>query len=115
MIKAAIKGIMVSFAILGTAAFLYYLRHLVVLKKSDEESFWESHVFEDSLEQADDLCEVGYTFKLDGTTYRKISGKKWFVEISDPDGGIFKPGFELEIDGYLYTKINEKVWTIEKI
>ena len=28
-----------------------------------KESFWENRQFEDSLEKADDLCEIGYTFQ----------------------------------------------------
>ena len=29
----------------------------------EEETFWERHPFEDNLEKADDLCEIGYTFQ----------------------------------------------------
>ena len=54
----------------GFALYLYY-RFI----RSDEEAFWESFQFEDSLEKADDLCEVGYTFQRNEIIYKKISQK----------------------------------------
>ena len=54
-----------------------YIYFLFKLKESDEEEeeeeFWESRQFEDSLEKADDLCEVGYNFQRNEIIYKKIS------------------------------------------
>ena len=81
----------------------------------DEESFWENHQFDDSLEKADDLCEIGYTFQRNEIIYKTISGKKWFAEILIPDDDQFEIGCELTIENYIYKKIGEKAWTIESL
>ena len=78
-----------------------------------EEAFWESHQFEDSLEKADDLCEIGYTFQKNEIIYKKISGKKWFAEILIPDDDQFEIGCELTIKNYIYKEIGEKAWIVE--
>ena len=100
-----------SFAIYGLDCFLRDMYYRWI--ESDEETFWEIHEFENSLEQADDLCEVGYTFKRNEIIYKKISGKKWFAEILIPDDDQFDIGCELTIENYIYKKIGEKAWTIE--
>ena len=102
---------------LGAFAFnaLYvFIDRFVCCDEEEEEAFWESHQFEDSLEKADELCEVGYTFQRNEMIYKKISEKKWLAELL-PYGDKFEIGYELEIDDYLYKKIGEKCWTIEKI
>ena len=81
----------------------------------DEESFWENHQFENSLEKADNLCEIGYTFQRNEIIYKKISGKKWFAEILIPDDDQFEIGCELTIENYIYKKIGKKAWTIESL
>ena len=103
------------FAAYGALAFLEDMYYRFILKESDEETFWESRQFENSLEKAGDLCEVGYTFQKNEIVYKKISGKKWFAEILIPDDDEFEIGCELTIDNYIYKKIGEKAWTIEKI
>ena len=82
--------------------------------RSDEERFWESHPFEDTLEKADDFCEIGYTFQRNEIIYKKISEKAWFVEILIPDADHFEIGCELTIENYIYKKIGEKAWMIER-
>ena len=104
-----------SFAFNYLAAFLKEFYNHFICEKSDEESFWESHQFEDSLETADDLCEVGYTFQRNEIIYKKISGNKWFAEILIPDDDQFEIGCELTIENYIYKKIGEKAWTIESL
>ena len=79
----------------------------------DEESFWENRQLEDSLEKADDLCEIGYTFQRNEIIYKKISGKEWFAEILSPDDDQFEIGCVLTIENYIYKKIGEKAWIIE--
>ena len=76
---------------------------------------WESHPFDDTLEKADDLCEIGYTFQRNEVIYKKIPGKKWLAEILIPDDDEFEIGCELIIENYVYKKIGEKAWLIEKI
>ena len=83
-------------------------------KYSDEERFWERHPFEDTLEKADDFCEIGFTFQKNEIIYKKISEKKWFAEILIPDDDEFEIGCELAIENYIYKKIGEKAWTIER-
>ena len=39
----------------------------------EEETFWERYPFEDTLEKADDLCEIGYTFQKNELIFKKIS------------------------------------------
>ena len=82
--------------------------------QEEEEIFWERHPFEDPSEKADDLCEIGYTFKKNEIIYKKISEKKWFAEILIPDDDQLEIGHEFEIENYIYTKIGEKAWTIER-
>ena len=82
--------------------------------KSDEESFWENHPFEDTLEKADDLCENGYTFQRNEIIYKKISEKMWTAEILIPDDDEFEIGCDLMIENYIYKKIGEKSWMIER-
>ena len=82
--------------------------------ESDEERFWENHPFEDTLEKADDFCEIGFTFQKNEIIYKKISEKKWFAEILIPDDDEFEIGCELAIENYIYKKIGEKAWTIER-
>ena len=103
------------FAFYGLAAFLVVIHNRFIWEESDEESFWENHQFEDSLEKADDLCEIGYTFQRNEVIYKKISGKKWFAEILIPDDDEFEIGCELTIENYIYKKIGEKAWTIESL
>ena len=115
--KAKIKEFFISgFAFLGAYVFFKNVYFVFFHKyfASDEELFWENHPFESSLEKADDLCEIGYTFQRNEIIYKKISGKKWFVEILMPDTGEFDIGFELNIDNYIYKKIGKRTWTIEK-
>ena len=92
-------------------AFFYIKRNFAC----DEEAFLESHHFEDALEKADDLCEIGYTFQKNEIIYKKISEKGWFVEISFPDECPFDLGHEFMIENYIYKKIGEKAWTIERM
>ena len=80
-----------------------------------EESFWERHQFEDSLEKADDLCQIGHTFKKDDFVCKKIAEKKWLSEISIPHTDHFYIGWEIKIENYVYEKIGDKTWTIERI
>ena len=82
---------------------------------SDEESFWENHPFEDTLEKADDLCEIGYNFQRNEIIYKKISENKWSAEILIPDDDEFEIDYELTIENYIYKKIGEKLWTIERL
>ena len=93
MIKSAFIG-----ALFGTLA-VHVLDELICKIHNrficeDEESFWENHQFEDSLEKADDLCEIGYTFQKNEVIYKKISGKKWFAEIL----ASFRLDYEYEIE-----------------
>ena len=117
MDKSAFIGAFIgAFAFYGLAAFLeemYY--RFIYWEESDEETFWESHPFESSLEKAHDLCEIGCTFQRNEIIYKKISGKKWFAEILIPDDDEFEIGCELNIENYIYKKIGEKAWTIENI
>ena len=111
--SAFIGGFMGSLTFWGWLYIYFRFIH----KKSDEEeeeSFWESRQFEDSLEKADDLCEVGYNFQRNEIIYKKISQKKWLAEILTPDDNQFETGCELTIENYVYTKIGEKCWTIER-
>ena len=110
MIKSAFIG-----ALIGTFAFHVLDAFLVAIYNRFicEEAFLESHQFEDSLEEADDLCEIGYTFERNEVIYKKISGKKWFAEILIPDDDQFEIGCELMIENYIYKKIGEKAWIIE--
>ena len=111
-----IKGALIRlFAAYGVFVFLEDLYYIFICKESDEETFCESRQFENSLEKADSLCEVGYTFQKNEIIYKKISGKKWFAEILTPDDDEFEIGCELTIDNYIYKKLGEKAWTIEKI
>ena len=91
--------------------FLFLHRYFA----NDEELFWESHPFESSLEKADDLCEIAYTFQRNEIIYKKTSEKGWIAEMLIPDNGEFEIGCELKIENYIYKKIGEKAWTIEKI
>ena len=83
--------------------------------KSDEDSFWENHPFEDALENADDLCEIGYNFQRNEIIYKKISEKKWSAEILIPDDNEFEIDYELTIENYIYKNIGKKLWTIERL
>ena len=109
--SAFIGGFMGAFAFYVLEEMYYRF----IWKKSDEESFWESRQFEDSLEKADDLCVVGYTFQRNEIIYKKISQKKWLAEILTPDDNQFETGCELTIENYIYKKNGEKSWTIERV
>ena len=112
MIKSAFIG-----ALFGTLAF-HVLDALICKIHNSffcEESFWENRQFEDSLEEADGLCEVGYTFQRNEIIYKKISEKKWFAEILIPDDDQFEIGCELTIENYIYKEIDKKAWTIESL
>ena len=104
-------GVLTALFKFGSLVLLEYLYYRFIWKEGDE----EPRQFENSLEKADDLCEVGYTFQKNEIVYKKISGKKWFAEILNPDDDKFEIGCELTVDNYLYKKISEKAWTIEKI
>ena len=110
MDKSAIIGAFIgSFAFYGLAAFLeemYY--RFICWKETDEETFWVSRQFENSLEKADDLCEIGFTFQKNEIIYKNISRKKWFAEMLIPDDDQFEIGCELTIENYIYKKIGEK-------
>ena len=80
-----------------------------------EETFWDRRPFENPLEKADDLCEIGYTFQKNEIIYKKISEKKWFAEILIPDDDQFEIDHESEIENDIYQKIGEKAWTIERL
>ena len=112
MIKSAFIG-----ALFGTLAF--HVLDALICKIHNiffcEESFWENRQFEDSLEKADDLCEIGYTFQRNEVIYKKISGKKWLSEISIPHTDHFEIGWEIKIENYVYEKIGDKTWTIERL
>ena len=114
MIKSAFIGALIgTFAFHVLDAFFVAIYNRFIWEESDEESFWENRQFEDSLEEADDLCEVGYTFQRNEIIYKKISGNKWFAEILIPDDDQFEIGCELMIENYIYKKIGEKAWIIE--
>ena len=106
-------------ALIGTFAFHFLdaiickIHNRFFLNK--EESFWERHQFEDSLEQADDLCQIGHTFKKDEFVCKKIAEKKWLSEISIPQTDHFEIGWEIKIENYVYEKIGDKTWTIERL
>ena len=96
-------------------ALICKIRNRFFLYDDEEEEFWESHhQFQDSLEEANDLCDIGYTFQRNEVVYKKISGKKWFAEILIPDDQ-FEIGCELKIEDYLFKKIDDKAWTIENL
>ena len=114
MIKSAFIGALIgTFAFHVLDAFFVAIYNRFICEESDEESFWENRQFEDSLEEADDLCEIGYTFQRNEVIYKKISEKKWFAEILIPDDDQFEIGCELTIENYIYKKNGEKSWTIE--
>ena len=69
--SAFIVGFIGAFAFYGLAAFLEEMYYR--WKAGDEEIFWESHQFENSLEKFGDLCEVGHTFQRNEIIYKKIS------------------------------------------
>ena len=112
MIKSAFIG-----GLFGTFAF--HLLDACFVKIMNrffcEESFWERHQFEDSLEKADDLCQIGHTFKKDEFVCKKIAEKKWLSEISIPHTDHFEIGWEIKIENYVYEKIGDKTWTIERL
>ena len=118
MDKSKIKRFLFAFfSAYGASSLLEDIFFLFTRKyfKSDEERFWESHPFEDTLEKADDLCEIGYTFQRNEIIYKKISEKKWSAEILIPVDDEFEIGCELTIENYIYKKIGEQVWTIERL
>ena len=106
MIKSAFIG-----ALFGTFAFhvldAFFVKIMNRFFCEDEESFWENHQFEDSLEKADDLCEIGYTFPKNEVIYKKIAEKKWLSELPHTD--------HFEIENYVYEKIGDKTWIIERL
>ena len=114
MIKSAFIG-----ALFGTLAF--HVLDALICKihnrffLNDEESFWENHQFEDSLEEADDLCEIGHTFQRNEIIYEKIAEKKWLSKISIPHTDHFEIGWEIKIENYVYEKIGDKTWIIERL
>ena len=115
MHKSKIKTFLSGFfTIYGVIMFFQNMYNLFIWKASDKELFWESHPFEDTLEKADDFCEIGFTFQRNEIIYKKISEKKWFAEILIPDDNEFEIGCELTIENYICKKIGEKVWTIER-
>ena len=117
MDKSKIKTILFGFfGVYGAFSLLSYICFLFTREyvTSDEERFWESHPFEDTLEKADDFCEIGYTFQRNEIIYKKISEKGWFAEILIPDNDEFEIGCELKIENYIYKKNGEKAWTIER-
>ena len=99
---------------MGAFAFFVVEEMYYRFIRNDEESFLGSRQFEDSLEKADDLCEVGYTFQRNEIIYKKICQKKWLAEILTPDDDQFETGCELTIENFIYKKNGEKSWTIEK-
>ena len=103
MIKSAFIG-----ALIGTFAFPMLDAFFVAIYNRFicEEA---SHQFEDSLEEADALCEIGYTFQRNEISYKKISGKKWFAEILIPDDDQFEIGCELMIENYIYKKLVKRL------
>ena len=110
MDKSVIIWAFASYCLVAFLKDTYY--RFIYRGEEEEETFWDSHQFENSLE---DLFEVGYTFQKNEIIYKKISGEKWFAEILIPDDDEFEIGCELTIDNYIYKKIGEKAWTIEKI
>ena len=92
--------------------YYFFLRRYYT---SDEQRFWENYPFEDALEKADDLCEIGYNFQRNEIIYKKISEKKWSAEILIHDSDKFEIGYKLMIENYIYKKIAEKFWTIERL
>ena len=44
----------------------------------------EEPLFEDSLEKADDFCEIGFTFQKKGFIYKKISEKSGLLKYQSP-------------------------------
>ena len=48
--------------------YYFFIRRYFI---SDEQSFWKNHPFEDALEKADDLCEIGYNFQRNEIIYKK--------------------------------------------
>ena len=111
MIKSAFIG-----ALFGTLAF--HVLDALICKihnrffLNDEEAFWERHQFE---EEADDLCQIGHTFKKDEFVCKKIAETKWLSELSIPHTDHFEIGWEIKIENYVYEKIGDKTWTIERI
>ena len=74
MDKSKIKRFFFGFFIAyGAASLLEDILSFFSRKysKSDEERFWESHPFEDTLEKSDDFCEIGYTFQRNEIIYKK--------------------------------------------
>ena len=71
--KDLIKGLISSFALLGAYVFFEHIYFVFFYKyfASDEELFWENHPFESTLEKADNLCEIGYTFQRNEIIYKK--------------------------------------------
>ena len=51
-------SLFVYFTIYGVIAFLEDMYYRFIWKESDEETY----PFQNSLEKADDLCEIGFTF-----------------------------------------------------
>ena len=110
MDKSKIKTFLFHYFILY-GAFRFFFRYLLSFH---QKRVWERHPFEDTLEKADDLCEIGYTLPRNEIIYKKISEKSWFAEILIPDGDEFEMGYELMIENYIYKKIGEKAGTIER-
>ena len=114
MIKSAFIGalfVTLAFHVLD-ACFVKIMNRFFC---NDEESFWENHQFEDSLEKPDDLCEIGYTFQKNEVVYKKIAEKKWLSELSLPHTDHFEIGWEIKIENYVYEKIGDKTWIIERL
>ena len=109
--SAFIGGFLGAFAF--NALYVFIDRFVCCDEEEEEEAFWESHQFEDSLEKADELCEVGYTFQRNEMIYKKISEKKWLAELLPYDDK-FEIGYELEIDDYLYKKLVKSVGRLKK-
>ena len=104
----------VVYGVLESFSKMYFSNRNELTQEKEEEIFWERHPFEDPLEKAGYLCEIGYTFQKNEIIYKKISEKKWFAEILIPDDDQLEIGHEFEIENYIYTKIGEKAWTIER-
>ena len=84
--KEKIKNFLLyGFAIYGVySLFSDICFHLKNFARDEEELFLESHHFENSLEKANALCEIGYTFQRNEIIYKKISEKKWFAKFLFP-------------------------------
>ena len=79
MDKSAFMGALIgSFAFNYLSAFFKaFYNHFIC---EDDESFWENHQFEDPLEEADNLCQIGHTLQRNEINYKKISEKSGLLK-----------------------------------